>query len=447
MAKYEPSRITGYTDEEILCEIKRIVAQFFNGRCPTIKEFDRHARVHSATVRQHFGSWANGIEQAGFHYSRRILATPDDENAVLNDLNTFREKTEGLYFGKSAYVNNGGKYSPDGLLKFFQCENWPTLLMKLFGLSRTAKKVTAIAKQHKPPPCDAELFSELKQVWDHIGRQPTRKEFGRVSKIGLGHYRQRFGTWTNSLIQFCARAGYPIGHVKSPETTREQLLDEIRIIASNAGNPLIFDFGAYKKNGGTYSKSAFQHRFGSWRAAVESVGLRDGRSKQYFSDEDYFSELQRIWELLGTQPTSKELKRYGGKMSPQAFQKRFGSWLKAIHAFSEDRDGTVNKEDLSENRQKSTIQQDSLDNGADTKSTGEQVIVHKTPRGPSLRLEWRVMKRDNFRCCACGRSPATALGVVLHIDHIVPWAKGGETTLDNLQTLCSKCNLGKSDAV
>ncbi|WP_343324290.1 HNH endonuclease signature motif containing protein [Streptococcus sp. Marseille-P8640] len=35
--------------------------------------------------------------------------------------------------------------------------------------------------------------------------------------------------------------------------------------------------------------------------------------------------------------------------------------------------------------------------------------------------------------------------VVLHVDHIIPWSKGGETVLGNLQTLCSKCNLGKSD--
>jgi 5-methylcytosine-specific restriction endonuclease McrA len=35
--------------------------------------------------------------------------------------------------------------------------------------------------------------------------------------------------------------------------------------------------------------------------------------------------------------------------------------------------------------------------------------------------------------------------IVLHVDHIKAWANGGETVLENLQTLCSKCNLGKSD--
>jgi 5-methylcytosine-specific restriction endonuclease McrA len=68
-----------------------------------------------------------------------------------------------------------------------------------------------------------------------------------------------------------------------------------------------------------------------------------------------------------------------------------------------------------------------------------------TGREPSLRLRWRVLHRDRFTCCGCGRSPATTIGVELQVDHTVPWSKGGETGLENLQTLCSKCNLGKSN--
>jgi 5-methylcytosine-specific restriction endonuclease McrA len=29
-------------------------------------------------------------------------------------------------------------------------------------------------------------------------------------------------------------------------------------------------------------------------------------------------------------------------------------------------------------------------------------------------------------------------------DHIIPWWRGGKTTLDNLQMLCTKCNSGKA---
>ena len=32
-----------------------------------------------------------------------------------------------------------------------------------------------------------------------------------------------------------------------------------------------------------------------------------------------------------------------------------------------------------------------------------------------------------------------------HFDHIVPYAKGGTSTLENCQILCVECNLKKSD--
>ncbi|MCE5191877.1 MAG: HNH endonuclease [Actinomycetia bacterium] len=33
----------------------------------------------------------------------------------------------------------------------------------------------------------------------------------------------------------------------------------------------------------------------------------------------------------------------------------------------------------------------------------------------------------------------------MQVDHIVPWANGGESRLDNLQVLCAECNAGKSN--
>ena len=68
-------------------------------------------------------------------------------------------------------------------------------------------------------------------------------------------------------------------------------------------------------------------------------------------------------------------------------------------------------------------------------------------RNPSPRLRFQVLARDKFTCRFCGASPAKDTSVNLHVDHIVPWSKGGKTTLSNLQTLCSTCNLGKSDII
>ena len=58
----------------------------------------------------------------------------------------------------------------------------------------------------------------------------------------------------------------------------------------------------------------------------------------------------------------------------------------------------------------------------------------------------RVLIRDNCLCRMCGASPAKDPAVTLHVDHIVPWSKGGRTALENLQTLCERCNIGKGNA-
>ena len=59
-------------------------------------------------------------------------------------------------------------------------------------------------------------------------------------------------------------------------------------------------------------------------------------------------------------------------------------------------------------------------------------------------LRYDVMKRDGFRCCLCGAS-AKEDGIKLHVDHIFPVSKGGKTEMNNLRTLCNRCNMGKSN--
>lgn len=57
---------------------------------------------------------------------------------------------------------------------------------------------------------------------------------------------------------------------------------------------------------------------------------------------------------------------------------------------------------------------------------------------PSLRYD--VFRRDNFTCQYCGRKAPT---VELHVDHIIPVAKGGTNDFNNLITACYECNRGK----
>ena len=62
---------------------------------------------------------------------------------------------------------------------------------------------------------------------------------------------------------------------------------------------------------------------------------------------------------------------------------------------------------------------------------------------PELRN--KIKERDNYTCQICGKYMPDEVG--LHIDHIVPISKGGKTVEQNLQVLCDKCNLRKSNRV
>lgn len=69
----------------------------------------------------------------------------------------------------------------------------------------------------------------------------------------------------------------------------------------------------------------------------------------------------------------------------------------------------------------------------------------RAARKISPRTRKEVFLRDGYRCCHCGIGPTDRRNVFLEVDHIIPVARGGTASLDNLQTLCSDCNAGKAD--
>lgn len=80
------------------------------------------------------------------------------------------------------------------------------------------------------------------------------------------------------------------------------------------------------------------------------------------------------------------------------------------------------------------VTQELIDNG---ELFGEQ------PKRPPIPREVvdAVYRRDGGRCVYCGSTEN------LQLDHIIPFSKGGSTNLENLQLLCQKCNLEKSNHI
>ena len=62
----------------------------------------------------------------------------------------------------------------------------------------------------------------------------------------------------------------------------------------------------------------------------------------------------------------------------------------------------------------------------------------------SNKMRFSIYQRDGYRCRKCRVSQRYAQ---LEVDHIIPIAKGGKSTYDNLQTLCHRCNIEKGDSL
>ena len=174
--------------------------------------------------------------------------------------------------------------------------------------------------------------------------------------------------------------------------------------------------------------------FGSWDAALDAIGIelkpRKNSRKDQIPEGQLFSELERIWKLLGHRPSKMEWEASSPKFSYTTYKTRFNGWLNACALFVDHKsDGSLLSDEPDESGQIET----------------SPTIPRESKRNIPLRTRLTVLKRDKFRCVLCGRSPANVPGVVLHLDHLVPFSKGGKTTADNLRVLCRQCNLGKGN--
>jgi hypothetical protein len=126
---------------------------------------------------------------------------------------------------------------------------------------------------------------------------------------------------------------------------------------------------------------------------------------------------------IGWRPSLRQTSARFSKFAGATYKRRFGTWHKALSAF----EAFTNKRD---------------------RRAALPTRTRAKPR-PCREIGWRlratVLIRDNCLCRMCGASPAKDPAVTLHVDHIVPWSKGGETVLGNLQTLCARCNIGKGN--
>ena len=260
----------------------------------------------------------------------------------------------------------------------------------------------------------------------------SRSVYEKNGKYSATPFISNFGSWLCALKE----AGLRTKRVESEykKIPDKALLDNVKYVANYLSKNSITT-SEYKEYG-IYSINIILDRFGSWEETIKRANLESTGFIKKLDTFELLDEIERLWILFGRQPTTTDLKNGNSKYSLNSFTRRFGGWRKALEEFVK----YINSEDNpSIKKDKNNIESEGLN------SNDIKIKTRRTARDINQRLRFKVLQRDNFKCCACGASPAKDPSVVLHVDHIVPWAKGGETVIDNLQTLCSKCNLGKSD--
>lgn len=200
----------------------------------------------------------------------------------------------------------------------------------------------------------------------------------------------------------------------------EELLGELRRVAVSLGRSTVTidQFNEHAK----FHSSTLARRFGSWFKALEAAGLSKTRNLN-LTNEQLFENLVAVWLKLGRQPKYQDLTKEHSLFSAGTYENRFGTWRKGLEAFVSWANEGVSPQH--------------------TPPTASLAYQRRGPRNINWRLRALVLMRDGARCQLCGAEARQ--GALLHVDHVVPWSKGGETALINLRVLCHVCNIGKSD--
>lgn len=453
---FQPKRLTGYSEEDVIQEIRRVVLEECGGVVPSRTQFARVARIWLTTICKKFGSYEQAIRKAGFDYTDQH-ARPRAKYTIENIKASLREVLKhagGRAFSRRFYLGHEGCYSERTIKSVLRVKTWREVLEAIDVKKQPCvvhlQKVSAHAQRLKAFAnlTQEDLINEIGRVWHSKARRPTYAEFRQASQYGISIYESRFGSWRKAVEAFSKARNKRAQGKAGTWATKEVLLDELRSVQrKRPGDLLTYDF--YKANGGTYSRGAFSNHFGNWLNAVKAVGGISGRQARYSKDE-LFDEIQRLWEKFGRQPTYNEMRSKEGNFNPSCYVNMFGSWTKALYAFCEDRDSDSVLPHHSTFKPSSVPRTPTKPNRKEppavipSKQSAPLVVIHTTVRSVPKRLRWRVFARDGFTCKGCGRSP-TKHGIALEADHILAWDKGGETVLENLQTLCEDCNSGKSN--
>ena len=194
--QFQLQTLTEYSDEAILAELRRVVADL-DGQRLTIARFDAKGRVHSSTVRARFGSWPAALDRAGIDESVAPRAKKLTRESVLQAIRQFFTEHAESSPTRDMIADQLGVDGGTITRRFGKWENL---------LSEVGLNPVPLGRRYT----DEECFENLLALWTHYGRQPNFAELKRPpSTVGSKAYVKRWGGWRRALAAFVVRMNQP----------------------------------------------------------------------------------------------------------------------------------------------------------------------------------------------------------------------------------------------
>lgn len=279
---------------------------------------------------------------------------------------------------------------------------------------------------------DEDILQDIRRVSTLLGKLAlTQNDYREHGNFGCTTVYRHFGTW-NKALKLAGLEVTHIGVIKHDKCISEDdFLNDIREIAIQLGDTTV-TIGEYRKLG-KFDTSQMLRCYHSWDIILKKAGLTSTKyrigANKHITEIELFQEIQRVWDLLQRQPKVSDFHKGVFKFSLNTYTRRFGGWQKSLETFVEWIGGV-------------------FDERIENDGNAENISIPYSNRGTRhipLALRLKVMDRDGFKCVKCNANRQTNPAVKFHIDHIIPWSLGGKTELDNLQLLCSSCNLKKNN--
>lgn len=293
---------------------------------------------------------------------------------------------------------------------------------------------------------DEAILGELRRIAAllPVGEPLTKTAYERLSpKVASKTIQHRFRGWKAALDRAGLGhlyGGQPVSHKMKEQSfkrlSNDDLICELKRVHLLVGKPAltVADFN----DNSISSAKAIRNRFGGWREGLRIAGINQSElANKGWTDVQYFENLATVWTRLGRAPHGNEMAASPSIIPGKAYEYRWRTWHKALRAFV----------DWANSEEQPTIESETPISVRSDPAPAKILRKQEDCREVRPGLRFKVFMRDRFRCLACGRSPATHLNIELHADHVLAVANGGKTTLDNLQTLCQDCNLGKGRTV